>query len=199
MKTTREYRMSTRAAAAEQTYERILDAARERFLAAPYDAVTLAGIAADAGVSTQTVLNRFATKENLFLEFAARFHGELATIRASARRGDVRSAVRALLRQYELMGDLNVRVLALEHRLPALAEVSRTGRERHRQWLEGIFDQQLPADPRARHTVLTALYAATDVYLWKLLRRDLGNSLAETTRVMERLVRGALAPPPSGG
>ena len=68
--------MSARAAAAEQTHERILDAARERFLAAPYDEVTLAGIATDAGVSTQTVLNRFATKENLFLEFVARFHDE---------------------------------------------------------------------------------------------------------------------------
>jgi hypothetical protein len=39
------------------------------------------------------------------------------------------------------------------------------------------------------------LYAATDVYVWKLLRRDLRTSLAETTRVMERLVLGALADP----
>jgi AcrR family transcriptional regulator len=195
MKSTRQYRMSARAAAAEQTQQRILDAARERFLAAPYDEVTLAAVAADAGVSTQTVLNRFATKENLFLEFTAGFAAEIDAVRATARRGDVRSAVRVLLRQYELMGDLNVRVLVLEHRLPALAQVSRMGRERHRQWLEDTFAEQLPAEPRARHTVVTALYAATDVYVWKLLRRDLGTSLAETTRVMERLVRGALAPP----
>jgi AcrR family transcriptional regulator len=195
MKSTREYRMSARAAAAEQTHERILRAARQRFLAAPYDEVTLAEIATDSGVSTQTVLNRFATKENLFLEFMARFHDELGAIRAGARRGNVRSAVRVVLRQYELMGDANVSVLGLEHRLPALAQVSRTGRDRHRQWIEDVFGEQLPADPRARHTVVAAVYAATDVYVWKLLRRDLGNSLAETTRVMERLVRGALAPP----
>ena len=140
------------------------------------------------------MLNRFATKENLFLEFMARFHDELGAIRArlaAARR----SAVRVVPRQYELMGDANVSVLGLEHRLPALAQVSRTGRDRHRQWIEDVFGEQLPADPRARHTVVAAVYAATDVYVWKLLRRDLGNSLAETTRVMERLVRGALAPP----
>jgi AcrR family transcriptional regulator len=189
--------MSTRATAAEQTRQRILDAARARFLSAPYDEVTLVGIAAAAGVTTQTVLNRFGTKENLFLEFTAGFASEIDALRATAGRGDARSAVRVLLRQYEMMGDLNIRVLTLEDRLPALAEVSRMGRERHR--LEDTFGDQLPAEARPRQSTLTALYAATDVYVWKLLRRDLGTSLAETARVMERLVRGALAPPDPGG
>jgi AcrR family transcriptional regulator len=196
---TRTYRMSARATAAEQTRQRILDAARARFLSAPYDEVTLVGIAAAAGVTTQTVLNRFGTKENLFLEFTAGFASEIDALRATAGRGDARSAVRVLLRQYEMMGDLNIRVLTLEDRLPALAEVSRMGRERHRMWLEDTFGDQLPAEARPRQSTLTALYAATDVYVWKLLRRDLGTSLAETARVMERLVRGALAPPDPGG
>ncbi|WP_037049741.1 TetR/AcrR family transcriptional regulator [Pseudonocardia halophobica] len=195
MKTTRGYRMTARAAAAEQTHRRILDAARARFLAAPYEEVTLAAIAAEAGVSTQTLLNRFGSKEGLAVEFATEFAREIDSDRATARAGDPRSAVRAVLRQYEMMGDLNIRTLALENRIPALAEISRMGREHHQAWLEETFGTCLPADPRARRTTLLALYAATDVYLWKLLRRDLGASLAETARVMERLVRGALAPP----
>jgi AcrR family transcriptional regulator len=194
MKATRAYSMTARSASVEQTQQRILAAARARFLACAYEDVTLAGIAADAGVTTQTVLNRFGTKERLFLAFAADFFSEMDALRSSVRRGDPRSAVRVVLQQYELMGDLNVRVLALEGRLPALAEVSRLGRERHRGWLTDTFGELLPAESRARQETVTALYAATDVYVWKLLRRDLGVSLAETTRTMERLVRGALAP-----
>ena len=193
MNAKRPYRMSARAETAQQTRARILSAARERFLNAPYDEATLAGIAADAEVSTQTVLNRFGTKEDLFLAFAAEFIPEIDALRATARPGDVRSVVRAVLRQYELMGDLNVRALELEHRLPALAEISRLGRLNHRAWLEGVFAEELPTARGPRRTTVHALYAATDVYLWKVLRRDLQTSLAETTRVMERLVRGALA------
>lgn len=195
MNTTRPYRMSARADAAEQTHARVLAAARKRFLAAPYDEVTLASVATDAGVSTQTVLNRFGTKEQLFLAFAAEFIPELEALRATVQRGDVRSVVSVVLRQYELMGDLNVRVLALEDRLPALAEVSRVGRRNHRAWLESTFADRLPAGRSQRRTTVNALYAATDVYVWKLLRRDLRTSLAETTRVMERLVLGALSGP----
>jgi AcrR family transcriptional regulator len=187
--------MAARADAAAQTHARVLAAARERFLAAPYDEVTLAGVASDAGVSTQTVLNRFGTKEQLFLAFAAEFIPELEALRATVRRGDARSVVSVVLRQYELMGDLNLRALALEDRLPALAEVSRIGRRNHRAWLEDTFAGRLPEGRSHRRTTLNALYAATDVYVWKLLRRDLRASLAETSRVMERLVLGALSDP----
>jgi AcrR family transcriptional regulator len=195
MKTKRTYQMSARAVAAESTHRRILDAARARFMSAPYEEVTLAEVAADAGVTAQTVLNRFGSKENLLVEFAADFAVEIDALRATARRGDVRSAVRVLLRQYEMMGDLNIRALELEQRLPAVAEVCRMGRERHRQSLEDLFGDQLPVDAGPRRSALDALQVAADVYVWKLLRRDLGVSLAETARVMERLIRGALAPP----
>jgi AcrR family transcriptional regulator len=195
MKTKRSYQMSTRAASAEQTHRRILHAARGRFMSLPYEEVTLAEVAADAGVTAQTVLNRFGSKENLFVEFSAEFAVEIDALRATTRPGDVRSAARVLLRQYEMMGDLNIRALELEARLPAVAEVCRMGREGHRRSLEDVFGDQLPVEPRARRSTLNALHAATDVYVWKLLRRDLGLSQAETARVMERLIRGALAPP----
>ena len=143
------------------------------------------------------MLNRFGTKERLFLAEAAETIPEIDAILASVRPGDVRSVVRTVLRQYELMGDLNVRALELEGRLPAMAEVSRAGRVNHRAWLESAFAEQLPTERGPRRTTVNALYAATDVHLWKVLRRDLHASLAETTRVMERLVRGALTPPPS--
>ena len=45
---------------------------------------------------------------------------------------------------------------------------------------------------RERERVLSALHAATDVYTWKLLRRDIGLSQAETAATMTMLVEGVL-------
>ena len=42
---------------------------------------------------------------------------------------------------------------------------------------------------------INALHAATDVYTWKLLRRDLGLSRAETEKTIVRIVEGLLDPP----
>ncbi|MEX5710250.1 hypothetical protein AB1484_18560 [Parafrankia sp. FMc6] len=47
----------------------------------------------------------------------------------------------------------------------------------------------MPAD---RLRGINALHAATDVYTWKLLRRDLRLSRPETTQTMTALVRGVL-------
>ena len=51
---------------------------------------------------------------------------------------------------------------------------------------------QRSPDGKARRRVVNALHAATDVYTWKLLRRDLGVTRAETERTMVRLVDGTL-------
>jgi hypothetical protein len=43
----------------------------------------------------------------------------------------------------------------------------------HREWVETTFGPQLDAVPVAdREAVVDLLAAATDVYVWKLLRRD---------------------------
>jgi AcrR family transcriptional regulator len=57
---------STRAAQKARTRARIRTAAHAMFAAAGFDAVTIADIAAAAGVSVQTVFNHFASKEELF-------------------------------------------------------------------------------------------------------------------------------------
>ncbi|MQA80175.1 MAG: TetR family transcriptional regulator [Streptosporangiales bacterium] len=190
----RSYRMTSRASAAERTHGRILAAAREQFLAAPYDDVTLSTIAQEAGVTQQTVLNHFESKENLFAVLVEGVAVEVDDRRGTARVGDTAASIRVLLREYEEIGDAIIRFLALEDRMPVLADVLASGRTKHRAWLEQVFADRLPADTRARRHTLTTLYAATDIYVWKLLRRDLDNSLAETARVMQRLVTGALAP-----
>jgi len=62
---TRPYHAPRRAAAAAQTREAILDAAKERFEARGWAGTTIAAIAADAEVSPKTIEALFATKAAL--------------------------------------------------------------------------------------------------------------------------------------
>jgi hypothetical protein len=64
------------------------------------------------------------------------------------------------------------------------------GRKCHRQWAEETFAPDLAKLPRGERTRRTTqLVAATDVYVWKLLRRDLRHSAAE----VEALIAGMLS------
>ena len=53
-----------------QTRARILEVANRLFMERGYDAVTVAQVASEAGVSSVTVFNHFARKEDLFLDRA---------------------------------------------------------------------------------------------------------------------------------
>ncbi|MGX5653179.1 TetR/AcrR family transcriptional regulator [Geodermatophilus nigrescens] len=189
----RSYRMRARADGLARTRERILAATRRRLLTMPYDDVRLADVAAEAGVSQQTLLNHFTSKEGLALAVAEALAPEIEALRGPVAPGDVAGFVRGLMRQYEALGDANVRLAGVAERIPALAPGMEFARGRHTALLEETFGGHLPADPRERRRALAALYAVTDVGTWKLLRRDLGHSRAETTTVLQSLIRAALA------
>lgn len=181
----RTYRQSARAAATQETRERILQAARAEFLTRWFDEVTLADIAASAGVSVQTVVNHVGGKEGLIDAMVDRFRGDIEAVRYRAAPGDVAAAVDALLDDYEETGDAIWRALALEQRYPALGHLLATGRAAHRAWVEQTFAPtlgDLGDDERTRRVVL--LVAATDVYTWKLMRRDMAMSRAAVASAM---------------
>jgi AcrR family transcriptional regulator len=192
---TRSYRMQARAEGVERTRARILQAAKRRFFEMPYDEVRLADIAAEAGVTQQTLLNHFSSKEGLVLALVEFMRADVEELRGPVRPGDVDGAVRALMREYEVLGDANVRLVAVAERIPVLMKGIEKARSVHAAWLEEVFAQQLPVDPRARRRAVAALYAVTDVGAWKLLRRDLRLSRAETGAVLRSLLRAALASP----
>ena len=184
----RPYTMRARAEAVEATRDRIARAAMARFLAQPYDDVTIAAVAADAGVSSQTVLNHFESKDGLFTAAAALFSADLAGAREQARPHDARSAVAALMDQFERSGDGNVRLAVLDERIPAVKAALDEGRAFHQEFLAGVFAGRLPRGAAERRRALAALHAATDVYAWKLLRRDLGLGRRATQQVMTEMV-----------
>ncbi|MCW2985467.1 MAG: transcriptional regulator, TetR family [Conexibacter sp.] len=184
MKTERRpYRQTARAAAAAATRGRVLDVATEHFLARFYDEVTLAGIAQEAGVSQQTVINHFGSKEDLLEAAADRLDPE------RFRRANASDPVENVVDDYEPSGDTVIRMLALEERVPALAPFLARGRAGHRAWVREAFAGALPReDDPAFEQALNLHVLATDIYAWKLLRRDMGLSREQTIDAMRALV-----------
>ena len=190
MKATRTYTMGSRAEATAATRERIAREAAQLFIERPYEDVTLVQIAKAAGVSHQTVLNHFESKEGVVGAVAEIMKRERMAAR-EVTPGDPAAVVRVLVGDYEQMGDANFRWAASEH-LQVLAEFLDLARAAHQDWLGEVFDERLPATPAARQRAVHALHAATDVYVWKLLRRDLGLSRTTTEKTMTDLVVGIL-------
>lgn len=189
---TRPYRMTTRQEAVEQTRERILSAMVDLWLERHYEDVTLTDVAEAAGVSRQTVYRQFGSKDDLLIA-AAEWKGPQAEDELAVAPGDVAAAIARLIDTYELMGDANVRTLALEGRTPAMDHLLKRGRTAHRAWIERTFHPDLPpAGDREREQAVMLLYAATDVMVWKLLRRDFERSRADTEAVIRGLVDGVL-------
>jgi len=82
----------------------------------------------------------------------------------------------------------------LEPRHPALKEVLDFGRSEHRDWSSTAFGEALSKlNLAVRNRALDALVVNTDVYTWKLLRRDMGRSTAETAGIMKCLVEATIA------
>ncbi len=127
--------MSTRAAAAEATRERIIDAAVEAFSERWYDEVTIRGVASEAGVALQTVRNHFPTKDDLFLAAIERIDASIQSVRGAVTPGDVDGAISTLVDDYERTGDLNLRLLAVEPRVPVVHRQMELGRAGHQAWV----------------------------------------------------------------
>lgn len=187
--TTRTYRQTTRAAAAEATRSRIVDAAFRLFLERSFDEVTLREIASEAGVALQTVMNHFGRKDALFVATTERYSESIREVRRGVASDDVHAAAEALAADYERHGDANVRALAVEHRFPAAARGLAIGRRYHRDWVRQTFPGALAGlEGAERQRRLLALCAVTDVTTWKYLRRDHGLSQARTAAALEEMI-----------
>lgn len=184
--------MRARQEAVDQARERILDAMAELWLTRHYDEVTLADVADLAGVSRQTVYRQFGTKDELLMA-TAEWKGPQGEAQTLAPPGDVEGAISRLIKLYETMGDANVRALELEGRVDAMDQLLKRGRSAHRAWIEHVFAPWLPAHGSPdREALVMALYAATDVMQWKLLRRDFDYTPGVTEQIIRRLVAGVI-------
>jgi AcrR family transcriptional regulator len=191
--TTRDYNMELRATKAAQTEKRILDAAHELWLELPYPAITLEKVAERACVTVRTILRKFESKEGLFI--AGIEHEEEISI--LSRNEDpsklISETIASLLDEYEQMGDASIRTIMASDSVTIAQKILDKARNVHRIWCEKIFAAYLPAKNSPHYTVrLHAFIAATEFYLWKLLRRDIGLSQEETLKVFENMIEGLI-------
>lgn len=182
----RPYRMQARADAAALTRDRILRAVLDLHVERFHEQITLEAVARKAGVTVQTVLRGFGSRDRLIA--AAGRYAETAVIaqRAAAPVGDIAGAVENLLEHYEKWGRSALRLLAQEERVPQLRALADRGRAAHYAWVDRTF---APFMPRRRSARLRAqLIALTDVFVWKLLRLDLRLGRTETASVLKDML-----------
>jgi AcrR family transcriptional regulator len=192
-KLTRSYTMRVRAESATKTRERILDAvialSEERLSLE----IVLADVAERAGVSVQTVLRHFDSRQRLFEQAQARQVSQVRAERATPV-GDAASAVPTIVAFYDRLGEWSLRLQAQEHSDKLSRQTAELARRVHREWVEEAFAPQL-AGRRDREELVDLLVIATDVLTWKILRRDGGMSRSTTCKRMLRLVRAVLPAP----
>jgi len=197
VKVARGYTMRARAESTARTRERILDAvialSEERLTVE----IVLADVAERAGVSVQTVLRHFGSKENLFDEVMPYWLAQVRTERTTPV-GDAAAAVDNVVRFYDRLGNWTLRMQALEHSDESSRRAVAVGRRFHRQWVEEAFAPQL-AGRSDRDEVVDLLVVATDVLTWKILRRDQAMNRKTTCQRMLRLVESVLSASPEGG
>ena len=195
VKSRRAYLMQARAAGVAHTRQRILRAAFDLAHEKMSLEIVLADIAERAEVSVQTILRHFGSRDGLLdavADFACR---EIASERV-APIGDVNAAVRVLFDHYELRGDAVLRFLGQESFDERIRQVTARGRSVHRDWVARVFAPQLAAHPGERAALTDLLVVATDVYTWKLLRRDRALGLQSARARVRQLITAIVGAPP---
>ena len=181
--------MGVRAEAAEETKRRILEAVIELHTERYYDQISLDDVAERAGVTVQTVLRRFGSKDRLIDAASEVVRGRVSSQRGAAPVGDVTGAVEKLVDHYEEQGESVLRLLSQEDRVPAFRRATDMGRAMHREWVERTFAPLLGGrQGQSRERLLAQLVAACDVYVWKVLRKDLGLSREQTELAIRETV-----------
>jgi AcrR family transcriptional regulator len=181
--------MVARAEASAALGERIIDSTERLFHEFASDRFSLEDVAAGASTTVQTVLRHFGSKDRLLRAAMTRGMDRVREERMRAPVGDVPGAVRNLVEHYEDRGDLVLRWLAEEDRNPFMHEVLDRGREFHHEWVAQTFAPQLRSGTdAARRRRLAQLVAVTDVYVWKVLRRDMQLSRRQTQVAIVELI-----------
>src|SRR5262245_2509102 len=189
---TRSYIQAARAEQTEANAQSIVEAALSLIHSVRrLSEITLEDVALQSGLTVRTILRRFGSRDGVLEAAFAQLSQKFKRDRPPTTPGDVNAALASLLQQYEQDGDLNIKALDQEDEHPLLHEMMEYGRAQHRAWLVEVFGPHLTHLTGAqREQRVTELYAATDVYLWKLFRRDLRLGKQETADAFRHLVLG---------
>ncbi|WP_164478588.1 TetR/AcrR family transcriptional regulator [Mycolicibacterium stellerae] len=187
----RKYDMGARQQAKAATRDAIVTAAIDTFMAERSFAITLPAVAQRADVTVKTVLRHFGSRDALVEAAWSRAYDEVMAERVPPR-GDPEAALKVLIAHYERRGSVVLAMLTDESD-PRAARMNNAGRLAHRQWVDEVFADRLPEQTAARLRLIDVLVVATDVYAWKLMRRDRGLSVDEVHDRMLLMTEALLA------
>jgi AcrR family transcriptional regulator len=180
--------MVARAEQADATRRRVLDAAMG-ILFGSVEPITLSATAASAGVSVQTILRSFRSQPGLVAAAAEEAWRRVVDQRSQAPVGDIAASVKVLFIHYEAYGDRLVQARAREGAVPELSAGLNRARADHRRWVARTYRPQLTTHPETeRERALNSLVVLTDVYAWRLLRRDLALDRREAEATLAGMI-----------
>jgi AcrR family transcriptional regulator len=192
MKKRRGYDMTGRAVKAAATKQRICDCAVELYCSRAVEDFTLDEVAVRANTTVQTILRDFGSKDELVYAALDQMARGGVFLKPTPP-GDAEAAVTAFFEIYESIGDMVIRRLSEEMRRPALKPLLDEGRKHHRLGVEAAFAPQLALISSAgRARLLAALTVLTDVYVWKLLRRDMGFARTASEAIVLQMINGVI-------
>ena len=184
----RRYAMAARAAKAEATKARIRASAMELYCQRPIEDFTLEEVADRAGVAVRTVLRAYPSKDELVYAALDEMAAGGVYLKPTPP-GDIKAGVSAFFDIYETVGDLVLQRLSDERRRPGLKPSLDQGRENHRDGVKVIFAPQLEQRRgAARSELFNMLVIMTDVYVWKLLRRDMALTRPAAEAVVGKMI-----------
>jgi AcrR family transcriptional regulator len=193
----RPYRKVAREQAQERTRHALLDAASDAFFGDHWGKASLETLSAKAGVTKQTLLRNFGSKEGLLMQAVMRGAKQVRDQRWSTPTDDVSGAVENLLDHYQTWGERSIRIGAWQTNRPqALAILSRAARQIHHEWVDYAFARWLePLEGEARANRRAALIAICDVQTWWIMSHDLGLPRARVHAILTDLIERLLAEP----
>lgn len=217
-RTARAYRQAARARARDERRWRILQAAWDLFAERRYDEISVAEVAARAGVSERTVYRLTGPKERLLdswerdaaAERAVWERGEdpsrpwalrigwqrwLDEERRPLPAGDVAVFVDGTLRFHDQWGDALMNLRRQVDDVAQFAAFLDYSRRRHRDNVDHLLGPLIDALPRSvRQMRREGLYAVSDFPMWHSLRREARLEPARTQQVLLDLVTCLLGP-----
>ena len=170
----------------------LLDAAQALFFERPWEGITLGAVAGRAGVTKQTLLRHFGSKEGLLEAAFERAMGEVRSRRMAVPGDDIEEAVDNLLDHYDDRGWMALRMGRMESE--AAQRMERAARQLHRDWVDHAFVAWLRGRERTRRRA--ALIALCDVQTWAILSRDLGMPRREVRATLLVAIRRLLQEAP---
>jgi AcrR family transcriptional regulator len=190
----RPYKKVAREQSRQRTRDALLDAATDEFFEGNWLKASLESVAAKAGVTKQTLLRHFGSKDGLALQALMRGAVQIRDQRWKTPTSDIAGAVDNLLDHYDAWGRRSLRMGAWQQSgSPMLAMISQAARQVHYEWVEYAFGpwlEQLDEEAYARRRA--ALIAICDLQVWWILSHDLGLARPEVhailTDLIERLV-----------